>query len=137
GTVGLWDIERRGGRFCLIDAARGDCRDRAIFAGLDRRNDFLRADFGGAQNSPADYLHVGCLWCVVKARSEWCYATPLRPSVIAASTKSLDSVPIERRIVPPVMPSAARPASVIRRWLVDSGWLSAVHNSPSDGQNGI
>ncbi len=51
--------------------------------------------------------------------------------------KSLDSIPTESRIVPPLMPSASRAAGDMARWLVDSGCVCVVDNSPSDGQKGM
>ncbi len=48
------------------------------------------------------------------------------PRASASRTNSADSVPTDRRIVPPVMPRAARCSVVRPRWLVVSGWLSVV-----------
>ena len=43
----------------------------------------------------------------------------------------------DKRIVPPEMPNASRASGIRPRWLVDSGWLSVVPSSPSDGQKGM
>src|SRR6218665_2969650 len=58
------------------------------------------------------------------------FPAALRARLRASIRSSGSSRPMDRRMVPWLMPAPARASSLMRKWVVEAGWITKLHHSP-------